>query len=81
MAGKVEVKINYAGVGELLNSQWAADCCAEVAQQVAERAGDGYVVAAPHSTGQRVAVNVYAETKEAAKDNYENNTLLKAVGG
>lgn len=80
MAGKITVKVNYNGVKELLNSQWAADCCNEIADQVAGRAGDGYEVAAPHHTGQRVAVNVYAATHEAYQDNMENNTLLKAVG-
>lgn len=80
MAGKVEVRINYAGVGELLNSQWASDCCSEIANQVASRAGDGYDAASPHKTGQRVAVNVYAATKEAYWDNMDNNTLLRALG-
>ena len=75
------VSINYEGIGELLRSDWAADCCTEVAEDIAARAGDGYEVAEPHFTGQRVAVNVYAATKVALNDNYENNTLLRAVGG
>jgi hypothetical protein len=74
------VKINYEGIGELLKSEWAADCCTEVAGNIAANAGDGYEVAEPHDTGQRVAVNVYAATEEAQRDNYENNTLLRTLG-
>lgn len=77
----MKVKINYDGIGELLKSDWAAQCCTETAQDIAARAGDGYEVAEPHNTGQRMAVNVYAATDEARNDNYDNNTLLKAIGG
>ena len=77
----MKVNINYDGVGELLKSDWAAECCAETAEDIAVRAGDGYEVAEPHQTGQRVAVNVYAATEEAQRDNYDNNTVLKAIGG
>ena len=74
------VKILYEGIGELLKSDWSGECCTEVAEQIAARAGEGYEVAEPHDTGQRIAVNVYAATPEAQKDNYENNTLLRAIG-
>ncbi len=77
---QIQVKVNYEGVSALLNSQEMADICTEVATQVCDRAGDGYAVAEPHLTGQRVAVNVYPATKEAEADNYENNTLLRALG-
>lgn len=76
---KVVVKLNKQGIGEVLKSQWAADCCTEVANQVAQRAGDGYEVR-QHVSDQRVIVNVYADTNEARQDNLENNTLLKALG-
>ena len=79
MAAKVI--LNYEGIGELLKSDWAADCCTEVAEEIAANAGEGYEVAEPHQTGQRVAVNVYAATDEARNDNYDNNTLLRAIGG
>lgn len=77
---QVQVKINYDGISALLNSQEMADICTEVATQVRDRAGEGYAIAEPHQTGQRVAVNVYPATEEAANDNYENNTLLRALG-
>lgn len=78
--GKAEVILNKAGVGELLKSQWAADCCMEVAERVASSAGDGYTTRL-HTSEQRAIVNVYAETEEAYQDNLDNNTLLKAIGG
>lgn len=77
---KVVVKLNTKGIGELLRSQWAANCCNEVANQVAQRAGEGYEVR-QHVSDQRAIVNVYAETREARQDNLDNNTLLKAIGG
>ncbi len=69
------------GVRELLKSQAVADLCASLGQDMARRAGEGYEAAPPHQTGQRAAVNVYAGTREARRDNLENNTLLKAMGG
>ncbi len=76
--GKVKIKLLKDGVHELLNSEWAERCVTEVGYQVVGRAGDGYAVAEPHHTGQRCAVNVYAASKEAKRD--DNNTLLRALG-
>ena len=77
---KIEIKLNYAGVGELLKSQEIADTVKEVAEQVAARAGDGYTTDV-YQAGTRVIASVFTETEEAMKDNLENNTLLKAVSG
>lgn len=74
-----KLKLVRSGVRKLLNSQEVSAAVEEIAAQTAQKAGDGYAAAAPHKTGQRVAVNVYPATKEAARDNYENDTLLKAV--
>ena len=52
----------------------------EVADQVAAKAGDGYATDV-YQAGTRVIASVYTETEEAMKDNLDNNTLLKAVGG
>lgn len=79
MAFKFE--LDRAGVRELLNCEEMGQMIEETAQGVAQRAGEGYEVAAPHHTGQRVAVNVYTATLEAYLDNLHNNTLLKAIGG
>lgn len=76
---KVKIKLNDAGFVELLKSQEIADAVKEVAEQVAARAGDGYATDV-YQAETRVIASVYTETKEAMKDNLENNTLLKAVG-
>lgn len=77
---RARVTLVRSGVRQLLNSREAADCVSALGQEMAKRAGAGYAAEAPHKTGQRVAVNVHADTWEARRDNAENNTLLKAVG-
>ena len=80
MARKVEIELNSAGIQELLKSAEIQGYCEELAREVANRAGDGYEV--DTMVGKtRVNASVYAATKEANKDNLENNTLLKALGG
>ena len=54
--------------------------CAEYASGVQARAGDGYIVTT-YVGKNRVNASVMADTYEARQDNYENNTLLKALGG
>lgn len=63
----------------LLNSQAVADVCTTLASNLAGRCGADYEAAAPHKTGQRVAVNVYPASKEASEDNIENDTLRRTV--
>lgn len=77
---KVTIKLNRQGVGELLNSKWAADCCTEVAQKVAARAGEEYAPSEPRHTGQRIAVDIKPTTIHAARSNAKHNTLLRALG-
>ena len=77
---KVEIELNSAGIQELLKSAEIQGYCEELARGVASRAGDGYEV--DTMVGKtRVNASVYAATKEANKENLENNTLLKALGG
>lgn len=78
MARKPIVEVNYAGVGELLRSDSMRTVVKTAAVQIATNAGEGY----EHDTklmGTRVIASAFAATKEAQKDNLENNTLLKAV--
>ena len=72
--------MNRAGVRELLRSGEMASICREHANKVKNAAGDGYEVTT-YTGRNRVNASVHAETYEARKDNYENNTLLKALGG
>lgn len=77
---KVRFKLNRSGVRELLQSQEAMAVVTDYANAVCGRAGAGYEVTS--MTGRtRVNASVKAESVEARKDNYENNTLLKALGG
>ena len=80
MGKKVKIKLNSAGIKELLKSSEIEAACREQAEAVVQRAGDGYK--ANSFVGKnRVNVSVSADTPEARKDNLENNTLLKALGG
>ena len=77
---KVKFELNRAGVRELLKSQEMAGICLEYANNVCSRAGDGYEVTT-YAGKNRVNASVHAGTIQARRDNYENNALLKALGG
>lgn len=77
---KSEFELNSKGVVELMKSAEMVSVLNEYASAVAGRAGEGYSTSAVMS-GDRAKVFVKAETDEAIKDNSENNTLLKALGG
>lgn len=77
---KVRFELNRAGVRELLRSPEAANICRSYAVGVQSRAGEGYEITT-YTGRNRANASVHAETYEARKDNYENNTLLKALGG
>ncbi len=77
---RIKIKLNRAGVGQLLKSDEMKALVQGFGEEVAARAGEGHA-ARTHNSGQRMICNVYPTTKETAKDNYENNTLLKALGG
>jgi len=51
----------------------------DVANNIANKAGDGYEVEAG-SSKSRVKYTVKAATPKAYRDNLKNNTLLKAMG-
>ncbi len=77
--GKVEVEINYNGLLELLKNPAVQKNCIEVANKIADVAGDGYNVSewkGPHRAG----ATVWCDGPEAIRDNLDNNTFLKAVG-
>lgn len=76
MSDKLKFKLNYAGVGQLLKSKEMQDVLKSYADEIGARAGDGYDVYVG-----RTRANVSVMTEEAAQDNLENNTLLKAVRG
>lgn len=76
---QIKFVLNRKGVKELLNSDAMKGIIESHAARIANNAGTGYKAMEPHHTGQRVAANIYPETAEAAQDNLEHNTLLKAL--
>ena len=78
--GNIEVKLNSAGVKQLLKSEEMKNICAEHASNIIQKVGDGYEM--DTYTGQnRVNAMVRATTPQAMRNNMKNNTLLKAVRG
>lgn len=77
---KLKFKLNRNGVKELLQSPEMAGICESYAGEVQGRAGDGYEVTV-HKGRNRVNASVHAVTNKAVHDCFENNTLLKAIGG
>jgi hypothetical protein len=70
-------ELNRAGVRELLLSQGVADLLEDTAQG---RLPPGCRTD-PQAGRNRRNVRIVTETAEAYRDNLENNTLLKAIGG
>lgn len=79
MADIVKVKLNLPGLNELMKSEGIAGAVEDAAKAVADAAGGDYGTSV--NQGRWIAIaNVFPESKEAAKENYEDNTLLKAIG-
>lgn len=75
---KVRIKLNRAGVGQLLKSAEMQSVLSEHATAIRQRAGDGYEQDV-HIGKTRANAMVKATTNKAMRDNMKNNTLLKAV--
>lgn len=79
MSKKVSVKLNLKGINEVMKSPEINEKLQDAADAVAAAAGDGYATRA--ATVDYIGLcTVYPDTKEAVKDNYDNNSLLKALG-
>ena len=72
---KVKFELNYKGVRQLLHSPEMVSVLEANARRIADNAGEGYEV--KHMATRAIAVET--STNEAAQDNLEHNTLLKAV--
>jgi len=77
---KTKFVLNRSGVRELLRSDGAMRVCRAYAEQVAERAGEDYTLS-EYVGRNRVNVSVSPGSAEAEQDNFDNNTLLKSLGG
>lgn len=79
MAKKVEFELDINGLRELMKGPEMQAVLQEAGDAVASGAGGDYGVRV-HVADYVAIANVFPESQEAAKDNYENNTLLKALG-
>lgn len=75
---KVDIVLNDKGIQEMLKSQPMKDILRQLGAQKATQAGPGYNYRV-YDFPERSACNIYPDSKEAAQDNYENNTLLKVI--
>ena len=79
---KVKFKLDRAGVRELMQSPEAQNVCTEYANRILSRCPGGLGYEVSSMVGKtRANASVFAATPEARRDNYQNNTLLKARGG
>ena len=75
----VKIELNLQGINEMMKSKEIQAHLQAAGQAVANAAGDGYA-AETHVINWIAITNVYPDSKEAAHDNFKNNSLLKAVG-
>ena len=76
---KVEIKLNLPGINKIMKSEGIQSKLSQAAQAVANIAGPEYVAEDPRAIRWIGVVNVHPASKNAAHDNFENNTLLKAL--
>jgi len=75
---KVKIELNRGGVRELLRSKEMMSECEKHARSAVNKLGEGYSIS-KHTGKNRVNVSVVANTREAIKENKEENTVIKAV--
>lgn len=86
MSKVVDFKLNLAGLNELMKSAEMQSCLQEAADAVQDLASGMAVDKDARYNSDVVVVNwvaigrVHAENTEALRENYTNNTLLKALG-
>ena len=75
----VEFELNLSGLQEIMKSGEMQAALSEAGAAVALAAGGDYAYRV-HTASFVSLCNVYPDSKEAAKENYETNSLLKAAG-
>lgn len=78
MAKNVKFELNLPGLNELMKSTEMQSVLKEAGKAVAQAAGSDYD-AEVHTANFIAISNVYPNSRKAAKENFEQNTLLKAV--
>lgn len=76
----VKIVLNSAGVKEVLKNENIAKVCRELANKAVSKCGEGYEVQ-ERNYPERTGTAILAVTNEAKRDNMENHTLLRALGG
>lgn len=71
-----KLETSYSGVGEVFRSPETAQALKEIAESIASACGDGYASDVV-ILDRRAVASVYTDTKEAIKDNSDNNTLVR----
>ena len=80
MSNLIKFELDRSGVRELMKDPGVVGECAKIASAAYARLGEGYVMES-RTYPERHGYALYPETREAEKDNLDNNSLLKAVGG
>lgn len=75
----VDFELDIRGLNELMKSAEMQAHLRQAGQAVASAAGTGYG-SEVHVASFVAIANVYPDSAEAAHDNYQNNTLIKAAG-
>ena len=79
MSNKVKFELNLPGLNELMKSGEMQDALTSAGNAVARAAGGDYGVRT-HVASYVAITNVYPDSQEAALKNYQENTLVKALG-
>lgn len=79
MSKNIHFVLDLAGWNEFCKTEWMHEVLNEHAEQICS--GNPDYSYRTHNASFTALTNVYPTTKEAAKDNYANNTLLKMIGG
>lgn len=75
-----KLELNDAGIQELLKSPEMQAIVHKEAENVVNRVGGAYELST-YVGKKRCNVSICTSDEETYRDNLENNTLLKAVGG
>lgn len=79
MSNDVEFKLNINGLRELMKSSAMQSQLEAAGKAVASAAGSEYGTRV-HTASYVAICNVYPDSKKAAEENYEDNTLLQGLG-
>lgn len=74
-----DFELNLPGLNELMKSAEMQAVLTQAGNAVASAAGSDYGVRT-HVASFVAIANVYPNSAKAAKDNFENNTLVKSLG-